>query len=67
MKMKLPSPLVHVKRTAKRIKNKYPHIKLGQVQHDLANYLGFQKWKNVIDATPIELQRRIDKHPLKGL
>lgn len=65
--MKSTGPLGHVKRTAKRIKKKYPHVPLMAVQHDLARYLGFSKWGSMLEASPIELQKQITAHPLEGL
>ncbi len=65
--MKVGGPLGHIKRTAKRIKKKHSHIPLMQVHHDLATYLGFSKWKDLIDAMDDELQERIDKKTLDKL
>lgn len=65
--MKTIGPLGHVKRKAKNIKKRFPHIPLMSVQHDLACHLGFKKWGELILATPIELQKRIDRHSLVGL
>lgn len=65
--MKVTGPLGYIKRTAKRIKKNHPHITLMQVQHDLANYLGFKKWGDLIKAETYELQRRIELHSLKEL
>ncbi len=65
--MKVGGPLGHIKRTAKRIKKKHSHIPLMEIQHDLAEYLGFSNWKYMIDATDDELQERIDKKSLDKL
>jgi hypothetical protein len=62
--MKVGGPLGHIKRTAKQIKKKYPHVLLTEVQKDLANYLGFTNWKHLLQADDGELQARIDKKPL---
>lgn len=65
--MKATGPLGHVKRKAKNIKKRHPYIPLMTVQHDLACHLGFKKWDELILASPIELQKRIDRHSLVGL
>lgn len=61
------NPVELVKKTAKRIKKKYPYIKVAEVQSDLANYLGFKKWSEMLKAAPQELQKRIKEKPLRGL
>jgi hypothetical protein len=65
--MKEVGPLGHVKKVAKRIKKKYPYIPLMQVQHDLAKYLGFKKWGELILADRQTLQIRIDQNPTEKL
>ncbi len=65
--MKDVGPLGHIKKTAKRIKKKYPYVSLMAVQHGLAQYLGFRKWGDLILTDHRTLQRCIDKSPLEGL
>ncbi len=57
----------HIKRAAKRIKKKHPHVTLTQVQKDLADYLGFSNWKHMLSAPEEERQRRIKNYPLGDL
>lgn len=61
------NPLEHIKRTAKRLKKQHNHISLMQVQHDLAKYLGYKKWGDLLKASKDELQHRINETPLKVL
>lgn len=46
-----------IKRHAKRIKKKHSHIPLMQVQHDLAKYLGFKKWGDLLLASSEQLNK----------
>jgi hypothetical protein len=65
--MKRTGVLEHIRLTAKRIKKQNSHIPLGHVQHDLAVYLGFKKWQDLIKASPELIQERVEEKPLKEL
>jgi hypothetical protein len=60
-------PLNHIRLTAKRLKKLHPGMKLMQIQHNLAVYLKFKKWGELILAEEEVLKRRIFTYPLMPL
>lgn len=65
--MKPQGPLGHIRRIAKRIKKRNYHMTLMEVQHDLAQYLGFKNWGDLIKCPGDKLQLHIDRTDLEGL
>lgn len=57
----------HLRIIAKRIQKKISHVPLMHIQHDLAQYLGFKKWGDLIKEDAESLQLKIDSKDLKSL
>lgn len=61
MKQKSTGPVAHLKKFAKRTKKLHTELTLQQIQHSLAQHLGFRKWEELVLAPTAQLQDRINE------
>lgn len=50
----------YLKKLSKALKKKSPYISLMHIQHDLAKFLGFNKWTEMIEMKESLIQSKIE-------